>query len=251
LDAAGVGKGGPVLPIGDELQGRVRTPYVTYTLIAINVVIFFVEFLLPEAALQDFITRWGAIPAQISQGQDLYGLISSMFLHGGWLHIISNMLFLFVFGDNVEDAMGHVRYLIFYFLCGIVAGLAQVLINPASTIPLIGASGAISGVLGAYIVLFPHGRIRSLVFLGYFVTVIMVPAWAQIGLWIVLQFINGILSLGARMGETGGVAFWAHVGGFVAGAVLVFLFRDRSAVDRQRAARTGGRAWERVTLRSR
>jgi membrane associated rhomboid family serine protease len=242
-----------VFPIGDEISGRVRTPYVTYVLIAINVVIFVIELLLPDTpanpALTEFIYRWGAIPAQISQGQDLYGLISSMFLHGGWMHIIGNMVFLYVFGDNIEDAMGHVRYLIFYLLCGIVAGLAQVFIGPASTIPLIGASGAISGVLGAYIVLFPHGRIRTLIFLGYFVTVMLIPAWIMLGVWIALQFFNGFVSLSMRSGDVGGVAFWAHIGGFVAGALLVFLFKDQSAVDRQRAARAGGRAWERVSLR--
>ena len=238
-----------MLPIGDEHNGRVRTPYVTYTLIAINVLVFLFQITLPDRALTEFIFRWGAIPNQISQGQDLYGLVSSMFLHGGWMHIIGNMLFLFVFGDNVEDAMGHVRFLIFYLLCGLAAGYAQVLINPASQIPLVGASGAISGVLGAYIVLFPRGRIRTLVFLGVFATVVLIPAWVQIGVWILLQLLNGFLALGVRTEETGGVAFWAHIGGFVVGALLVFLFKDQASVDRQRAARAGGRAWERVSLR--
>lgn len=242
-----------MLPIGDEHNGRVRTPYVTYVLIAINVLVFLYQLTLPDSrsnpALTNFIYDWGAIPSRIMQGQDLYGLITSMFLHGGWLHIIGNMLFLFVFGDNVEDAMGHARFLIFYLLCGLAAGGAQVLIDPSSQIPLVGASGAISGVLGAYIVLFPHGRIRTLIFLGYFVTVMLIPAWVQIGVWILLQVFNGFLSLGVQTEETGGVAFWAHVGGFVAGAALVFLFKDQSSVDRQRAARSGGRAWERVSLR--
>lgn len=244
-----------MLPIGDEHNGRVRTPYVTYTLIAINVLVFVYQVLLPDTranpALTEFIYRWAAIPSQISQGQDLYGLVSSMFLHGGWMHIIGNMLFLHVFGDNVEDAMGHARYLVFYLLCGLAAGMAQVLFDPTSQIPLVGASGAISGLLGAYIVLFPHGRIRSLIFLGYFVTVMLIPAWVQIGVWIVLQLVNGFLSLGVQTEETGGIAFWAHIGGFVVGAVLVLLFKDQGAVDRQRAARAGGRAWERVSLRQR
>jgi membrane associated rhomboid family serine protease len=238
-----------VLPIGDEHNGRVRTPYVTYTLIAINVLIFLFQITLPERALTEFIFQWGAIPNQISQGQDLYGLVSSMFLHGGWAHIFGNMLFLFVFGDNVEDAMGHIRFLIFYLLCGLAAGYAQVLINPASQIPLVGASGAISGVLGAYIVLFPRGQIRTLVFLGVFASVILIPAWVQIGVWILLQLFNGFFSLGVRTEETGGVAFWAHIGGFAVGALLVFLFKDQESVDRQRAARAGSRAWERVSLR--
>jgi len=237
-----------VFPIGDEHNGRLLTPYVNYTLIAINIVVFLYQLLLPEPRLLEFIFRWGAIPAEISQGQDLFGLVSSMFLHGGWLHIAGNMLFLWVFGDNVEDTMGHVSYLLFYLLTGLAAGLAQVVIDSGSQIPLVGASGAISGVLGAYIMLFPHGRIRTLVFLGFFITVVLIPAWVQIGLWIVLQFFNGFASLGVRTEESGGVAYWAHIGGFIAGAALVWLFRDQDAVDRQRAARAGNQSWQRVGL---
>ncbi|MDQ3780424.1 MAG: rhomboid family intramembrane serine protease [Chloroflexota bacterium] len=237
-----------MFPIGDEHNGRLLTPYVNYTLIAINIVVFLYQLLLPEPELLEFIFRWGAIPAEISQGQDLFGLVSSMFLHGGWLHIAGNMLFLWVFGDNVEDTMGHVSYLLFYLLTGLAAGLAQVVIDSGSQIPLVGASGAISGVLGAYIMLFPHGRIRTLVFLGFFITVVLIPAWVQIGLWIVLQFFNGFASLGVRTEEGGGVAYWAHIGGFIAGMGLVWLFRDKDAVDRQRAARAGNQSWQRVGL---
>ena len=241
-----------MFPIGDEHNGRVLTPVVNYTLIAINVLVFFYQLTLSDRALYGFIVRWGAVPAEISSGLDLFALVTSMFLHGGWLHIAGNMLFLWVFGDNVEDTMGHVRYLLFYLLCGLAAGLSQVVIDADSTIPLVGASGAISGVLGAYIVLFPHGKIRTLVFLGFFVTVVLIPAWVQIGLWIVLQFFNGFASLGVRTEETGGgVAYWAHIGGFVAGALLVWLFKDQDAVDRQRAARAGNQAWQRVGLGSR
>jgi len=242
-----------VFPIGDEPNGRRLTPAVNTTLIAINVVIFLYQLTLPDTlaarSLGAFILRWGAIPNEISHGQDLFALVTSMFLHGGWLHIAGNMLFLWVFGDNVEDAMGHIRYLLFYLVCGIVAGLAQVVVDPTSLTPLVGASGAISGVLGAYIVLFPRGKIRTLVFLGYFVTVVMIPAWIQIGLWILLQFFNGFASLGVRTEETGGgVAYFAHIGGFLAGAVLIWLFRDRDAVARQRAARaqTAVRPFQRV-----
>jgi membrane associated rhomboid family serine protease len=185
-----------VFPIGDEHNGRVLTPVVNYTLIAINVLVFFYQLTLSDRALYGFIVRWGAVPAEISSGLDLFALVTSMFLHGGWLHIAGNMLFLWVFGDNVEDTMGHVRYLLFYLLCGLAAGLSQVVIDANSTIPLVGASGAISGVLGAYIVLFPHGKIRTLVFLGFFVTVVLIPAWVQIGLWIVLQFFNGFAARG-------------------------------------------------------
>ncbi len=237
-----------MFPIGDEHNGRLLTPYVNYTLIAINIIVFLYQLLLPEPELLEFIFRWGAIPAEISQGQDLFGLVSSMFLHGGWLHIAGNMLFLWVFGDNVEDTMGHVSYLLFYLLTGLAAGLAQVVIDSGSQIPLVGASGAISGVLGAYIMLFPHGRIRTLVFLGFFITVVLIPAWVQIGLWIVLQFFNGFASLGVRTEEGGGVAYWAHIGGFIAGAALVWLFRDQDAVDRQRAARAGNQSWQRVSM---
>ncbi len=238
-----------MLPIGDEFHGRTRTPYVTYALVAINVAIFLYELFLPDRMLTEFIYQWGVIPAEISNQQRLFTLISSMFLHGGWLHLIGNMLFLYVFGDNIEDTMGHVRFLLFYIVCGLGAGLAQVLINPASQIPLIGASGAIAGVLGAYLVLCPHGRIRTLLFLGAFGFVRLIPAWVMLGYWIVLQFISGFMALGVRTEETGGVAFWAHIGGFVLGAVLVFLFRDRSAVARQREARTGNQDWQRVDLR--
>lgn len=245
-----------MFPIGDEQNGRILTPVVNYTLIALNVLVFLYQLVLPDSprdpALQEFIFRWGAIPAEISGGQDLFALLSSMFLHGGWLHIAGNMLFLWVFGDNVEDTMGHARYLLFYLLTGIAAGLAQVLIDPGSSIPLVGASGAISGVLGAYIVLFPRGRIRTLVVLGFFVTVVLIPAWVQIGIWIALQFFNGFASLGVRTEETGGgVAYWAHIGGFVAGALLVWVFKDQSAVDRQRTARAGNQAWQRVGFGSR
>ena len=241
-----------MFPIGDEHNGRVLTPVVNYTLIALNVLVFLYEFLLPEPELREFIFRWGAIPASVSQGEELIGLVTSIFLHGGWLHLGGNMLFLWVFGDNVEDAMGHARYLLFYVLCGLVAGLAQVLIDVDSRIPLVGASGAIAGVLGAYILLFPRGRIRTLVVLGFFVTVVLIPAWIQIGIWFVLQLFSGIGSLGVDTEQTGGgVAFWAHIGGFVAGALLVWVFRDRDAVDRQRAVRARNHAWERVGLGSR
>jgi membrane associated rhomboid family serine protease len=222
---------------------------VTYALVAINVLIFLYEFILPDRQLTEFLYQWGAIPAEISNRDQLITLFSSMFLHGGWLHLGGNMLFLYVFGDNIEDTMGHVRFLVFYLVCGLGAALAQVLFNPASQIPLIGASGAIAGVLGAYIVLFPHGRIRTLFFIGYFGFVRLIPAWVMLGYWLVLQFISGFMAFDVRAQDTGGVAFWAHIGGFLLGAALVFLFRDRSAVARQRAARTGNQDWQRVNLR--
>jgi membrane associated rhomboid family serine protease len=159
-----------------------------------------------------------------------YTAVTSMFLHGGWLHLIGNMWFLWVFGNNVEDSMGHIRYVLFYLLCGLAAATAQILTNPASTIPMVGASGAISGIMGAYIVLYPRVRVHMLVFLGFFITTIAVPAWVMLGYWFLLQLLGGLPSLGS---ERGGVAFWAHAGGFVAGMVLIFLFRDRKLVARR------------------
>jgi membrane associated rhomboid family serine protease len=233
-----------VFPIGDENASTSIKPYVNWAIVGICVVVFLYEMVLPPAQLDRFILQWGAIPAEISRFRDLYTVISSMFLHGGWAHIIGNMVFLLVFGDNIEDAMGHLSYLLFYLLCGIAAAFLQIVLDVSSTIPMIGASGAISGVMGAYIALFPQGKVRALVFFGYFGQVVLVPAWVMIGLWFVLQLFSGFASLGAS-GE-GGVAFWAHVGGFIAGAVLVWLFRDKDAVERQNAARAGHQAWQRV-----
>jgi membrane associated rhomboid family serine protease len=236
-----------VIPIGDENQGQRLTPVVNYTLIALNVLVFLYELALSDPSLTRFIDRWGAIPVQIAGGHDLYALVTSMFLHGGWLHIGGNMLFLWVFGDNIEDTMGHISYLLFYLICGIGAGLMQVFVDSGSRTPLIGASGAISGVLAAYLVLFPRGNIRTLILLGWFPLVFLIPAWVMIGYWIVLQFINGFLSLGVSTMETGGgVAYFAHVGGFIAGLILVTLFKDDDAHQRQLAAREGSRAFQRV-----
>jgi membrane associated rhomboid family serine protease len=209
-----------VLPISDDNRGRRRRPWVTYALIVVNVIIYFYQWLLSEQDLLSFFDDWAVVPAEVSDGQALFTLLTCTFLHGSWFHLGSNMLFLWIFGDNVEDVMGHVKYVVFYLLTGAVASGAQVLIDPDSTIPLVGASGAISGLLAAYIVLFPHGRIVTLIFLGVFFTSMMLPAWVMIGYWIVIQIISGVGSLGG-MGEGGGVAFFAHIGGFVAGFLLV------------------------------
>jgi len=168
-----------------------------------------------------------------------YTPFTSMFLHGGWLHLIGNMWFLWVFGNNVEDSMGHVRFVIFYIVCGLAAAAAQIFVNPASTIPMIGASGAISGVMGAYIVLYPRVRVHMLIFLGIFITTVAVPAWMMLGYWFLLQILSGLPMLAKETG--GGTAFWAHAGGFVAGMLLIWLFRDRNLVAaRTRVARLGG-----------
>lgn len=228
-----------MLPISDDNRGRRSTPFVTFALIGINILVFFYQLTLSERELMRFFNEWGAVPLLVTEEGRWLTLLSSTFLHGGWLHLGGNMLFLWVFGDNVEDVMGHVGYLVFYLLTGVAASATQVFLDTTSQIPLVGASGAISVVLGAYIVLFPHGRIITLLFIGFFVTTFMLPAWAMIGYWIVLQFIQGFLSLSVQTMETGGVAFFAHVGGFVAGIALVWLFRDRDRMERQRLARQG------------
>jgi membrane associated rhomboid family serine protease len=156
-----------------------------------------------------------------------------MFLHGGWLHLIGNMWFLWVFGNNIEDSMGHSRFLAFYLLTGLAAASAQMVVNPASPIPMVGASGAVSGVMGAYVVLYPRVRVHMLIFLGFFITTIGVRAWLMLGYWFLLQIVGGIPAIAS---EGGGVAFWAHAGGFVAGASLIFLFRDRALLARRNQA---------------
>ena len=208
-----------MLPIGDDNSGRRTFPFVTYALIAINVLVFVLLELPQGDNLDAFLTRWGTIPAQIVAGNGLITLITSMFLHANFMHIASNMLFLWIFGDNVEDALGHALFLVFYFVCGIVASLAHVLVDPSSTVPGVGASGAIAGVLAAYIVLFGSRPVRVLM-RGMLTTV---PSYVMIGLWIVTQLISGFGALGDT--QSGGVAYWAHIGGFVAGLVLTFLLR--------------------------
>jgi membrane associated rhomboid family serine protease len=157
-----------------------------------------------------------------------------MFLHGGWMHLIGNMWFLWIFGNNIEDSMGHVRFVVFYLLCGIAAALLQVAVNPSSVIPMVGASGAISGVMGAYLVLYPRVRVFTMVPLGFFITTVALPAWTMLLYWIAIQVVGGLFGTMAG-GEGGGVAFWAHVGGFVAGLVLIKLFARREDVAAHRS----------------
>jgi membrane associated rhomboid family serine protease len=218
-----------MLPIGDENTGSGPPPLANWLFIALNVLAFLLEMgQSSPRALQSFITAWGVVPREFAAGQDLPPLIplpfwvtllTSMFLHGGWGHILGNMLYLWIFGDNLERVMGHLRYAVFYIVCGVAAGLAQVVSNLHSALPSVGASGAISGVLGGYLLLFPRNRVRVMTWGG----VTAVPAWLSLGLWIVIQFVNGVGSM-ARTDETGGVAYMAHIGGFVAGLVLVKLF---------------------------
>jgi len=231
-----------MLPIGDE-NVRERGPaIVTYGLIALNLLAFFVELSQPtQAALQSFITSWGVVPTEYSRGQDLppyiplpfwTTLLTSMFLHGGWAHIFGNMLYLWIFGDNLEHTLGRARFLVFYLATGVAAGLAHIVFNGDSGIPSVGASGAISGILGGYLLLFPRNRIRVL--MGYY-GVTTVPAYVMLGMWIVLQLVSGVGEV-ARTEQTGGVAYMAHIGGFVAGLALVKLFAAGRPGPRRRPA---------------
>ena len=209
-----------MFPIGDDNTARRTVPMVTYALIALNVLFFFVEMSGGEA----FIVKWSFVPNRFvaNPAADFPTLFTSMFMHAGWLHLGGNMLYLWIFGDNVEDNFGHLKFLVFYLLCGLAATFAQLAFSMGSNIPNLGASGAIAGVLGAYIVLFPRGQVSVLQ--GQ--RVLPVPALIVIGLWFVLQFLSGIGSIGG--GAQGGVAYMAHIGGFVAGLVLSFLFRGSS-----------------------
>lgn len=236
-----------MLPLGDEGTPPSRGfPIVNVTLIAINVIMFLVQL-----SVGDKIDNgWSLIPREITTGVDLTGpqssmpglvlyaaplgipyltLLTSMFMHGGWLHIGSNMLFLFIFGDNVEDNMGSLKYLVFYLLCGFGADLTQIVMGGGnSIIPNLGASGAIAGVLGAYLILFPQARVRALIPFGFFTTITSVPAIIMIGLWIATQLFSVFAVAEQAKGGGGGVAYWAHIGGFLAGALLIWVFRDRS-----------------------
>ena len=207
-----------MIPIGDDDSARRTVPLVTYALIVLNVLFFFVEL----SGGDPFITRWAFVPSRFmaSPFGDIPTLFSSMFMHAGWLHLGGNMLYLWIFGDNIEDRFGHVLFLVFYLLCGIAATAAQMAVSLGSNVPNLGASGAIAGVLGAYILLFPKGSVRVL----QGSRVIQVPALIVIGLWIVLQFFSGIGSV-TNAAQTGGVAYMAHIGGFVAGFLLTFAFR--------------------------
>ncbi len=208
-----------VFPVGDENRRGAPFPYANVTLVAINILVFIYMLTLSQTSLDGFVFRFGTIPAQIRQGQDLFTLITSQFVHGGWLHIFGNLIFLWVFGDNIEAALGHIPYLIFYLAAGIIAALTHVLFNLDSTIPSIGASGAIAGVLGAYIVLFPAHEVRVWVFPFVF-WLTRVNAVVFLGVWALLQLLNGLASLGVQTAQTGGVAVWAHVGGVVTGLIV-------------------------------
>ncbi|GAX37449.1 rhomboid family intramembrane serine protease [Nodularia sp. NIES-3585] len=217
-----------MFPLHDENPTRI-TPYFTYGLIGLNIVVFLHEVSLSSEQLEQFFRMYAVIPRELSTNfaQEWTTLFTSQFLHGGWWHLISNMVFLWVFGNNIEDRMGHFKYLIFYLACGALAALCQWFIGMDSTIPSLGASGAIAGVLGAYLIRFPQSRILTLVFLGFFITTIRIPAMILIGVFVIQNVISGLSSLQAAANmsvETGGVAYWAHIGGFAFGLILSPLF---------------------------
>ena len=212
-----------MLPIGDDNSARRLFPLVTYALIVLNVLFFLVELNGGDA----FIMQWAFVPSRFLANPmgDFITLFTSMFMHGGWLHLGGNLLYLWIFGDNVEDRFGHVKFLVFYLLCGLGATFAQLMFSLDSNIPNLGASGAIAGVLGSYILMFPNGRVRVLQGRG----IMQAPALLVIGFWIVLQLFSGIGSV-ANTADTGGVAYMAHIGGFVAGFVLTLLFRGNTSL---------------------
>ena len=219
-----------MIPLRDVIPSR-TTPVVTISILAVNILAFLYEASLGPAALDAFLAANGMIPAAFAWDD----VATSMFLHAGWLHLIGNMLSLWIFGDNVEDRLGHGRFILFYLLCGALAALAHLWADPLSPVPTIGASGAIAGVMGAYFVLYPHSRVITLLPIFIFIQIVEVPAVVFLGLWFLLQLVSGVGSqLAATTGEAvGGIAFWAHIGGFAVGAVLVKIMArpERAQMD--------------------
>jgi membrane associated rhomboid family serine protease len=221
-----------MIPLKDNIPSG-TVPVVNVSLIVVNIIVFFFEVSLGRS-LNSFILHFGFVPARFftllssehfNPVVTLLPLVTSLFLHGGWLHVGGNMLYLWIFGDNVEDVLGHLRYLFFYLLCGIGASVTHLITNAASAVPTVGASGAIAGVMGAYFVLFPRARVVTLIFLFVFIQFIEIPALYFLAFWFLLQLVSGSFSLGSSQALSGGVAFWAHVGGFVWGIIFLFLLR--------------------------
>ncbi len=219
-----------MFPIRDSVRPR-SVPFVNWLIIAVNVFIFMFEVSLTPGQLDRLVQIVGLTPQHLVRNWMLesHTIFTSMFLHGGWFHLISNMWALYLFGNNIEDRMGHFRYFVFYLLCGVAAGLTQVFIAPRSLIPMVGASGAISGISGAYLLLFPRARILALVPLFFLPWFIEIPALLYLGFWFLSQLFNGlfVLAVVGSLGTSGGVAWWAHIGGFVAGLILVKFFERR------------------------
>jgi membrane associated rhomboid family serine protease len=227
-----------MIPIGDDISGHRRFAVVTLVLIVVNVLVFLWQQA-QGSGFERVVQAFGTVPFEITHGEDIgppgpqpiyLTLLTSMFMHANWMHLGGNMLFLWVFGDNLEDRMGLVRYLLFYLLCGLAASAAQIMVNPDGRIPGIGASGAIAGVMGGYLLLYPHARIRTIGRFG----LIYVPAWMMLGFWVLTQVLAGAAQWGGK--EMGGVAYAAHIGGFVAGMLLVHLFAQGEAMPRRATA---------------
>lgn len=211
-----------MFPIGDDNHGARGVPRVTVGLITVNVLVYLYQLTLSLPDLQSFIFTYGTIPAEIERGTDLYTLFTSMFVHGGFAHIAGNMLFLWIFGDNIEQRFGPVLYLLFYVGTGLAASAAHILTDPTSLVPTVGASGAISGVMGAYILLYPLNRVRTFI---WYLGVVYVPAFIYLGIWFLTQLISGAAALSVPTAQSTGVAFWAHIGGFAAGVIVALLLR--------------------------
>jgi membrane associated rhomboid family serine protease len=229
-----------MIPLRDDPgEPRRSFPWVMLSIVVLNVLAFVFELSFGStAALDNLFLSAGVVPVEFTHPGTLVGpppplglpittLFTSMFLHGGLLHIASNMLYLFVFGDNVEDKLGHVRFLLFYLACGVIAGITHIVVNADSSVPSIGASGAIAGVLAAYLRLFPHAQVRTLLFIGPFILIPRIAAAFLILFWFITQFLSGVISLGATSQETSGVAVWAHIGGFIGGLILLEVLRPR------------------------
>jgi membrane associated rhomboid family serine protease len=241
-----------MIPLRDNVPSS-RTPVINYVLIAINVAVFLYQVSLGPQ-VERFILAWGLVPAEFSVTNPASWLtvFSSMFMHGGWAHVGGNLLYLWIFGDNVEDRLGHARYLFFYLACGVCAAMAQVVAGPGSPLPMVGASGAIAGVLGCYLLLYPHARVITLVPIFFFIHLTEIPAIVFLGLWFLLQLVSGAASLTAEA-HAGGVAWWAHAGGFASGLLLGYVLGRRPAappahprVERPFWQRTpGGTPWAR------
>jgi membrane associated rhomboid family serine protease len=215
-----------MIQIRDQIKPR-RTPIINYLLIAVNIIVFMLQWS-AGANQESVVYEFALIPASFSDGIDLSEIrdvFTSMFMHAGLMHLLGNMIYLWIFGDNVEDAMGHFTYLLFYLAGGFAASIAHILVNPGSQIPTVGASGAIAAALGAYLVLYPRSRVATFIPLGFFMTLRMLPASIVLIMWFVLQLFNGVLTLGAA--DVGGTAFWAHIGGFVFGAFIALFFRGK------------------------
>ncbi len=214
-----------MIPLRDENPSD-TTPFVTIVIVALNCLVFFYEAALDHVDLEAFMQVFALTPTDLLNDPSpitLASVFTSMFVHAGWMHLIGNMWMLWIFGDNIEHHLGHWKYLSFYLVCGVISGLSQVAASPDSSIPQVGASGAIAGVLGGYIILYPHAKVLTLVPILFIIRFIHVPALVYLAIWIGTQFLQGFLSLGAQTDESGGVAWWAHIGGFIAGIVLIKL----------------------------